>query len=206
MDIKEILGEELYAQVVDKLGDKKVMLNDGNYIPKAKFDEKNEELKATKSKLDEVQSNLQKLGESTQEAEQFKTELGKIKEEYEHFKNESEGRLLGYKKRQAVEKALMRENANPETIDLLLTQFNLESIQLDQSENIVDWQQHINPIKESRKTLFASESFAGDKPQTGNKPLEQNSLKTAYQDALKSGDRLGAIKIKQEAHKQGEIL
>lgn len=206
MDIKETLGEELYQQVVDKIGDKKILINDGQYIPKVKFDEKNEELKATKLKLDEMQVNLQKLGESNQEAETFKIELNKIKEEYEQFKSQSESRLMGYKKKQAVEKGLMKENVNPETIDLLLTQFNLDNIKLDEQDNIVDWDAHINPIKQSRKTLFASEQIVGEKPQTGTKPIEQSALKLAYQDALKNNDRLGAIKIKQEAYKKGEYL
>jgi hypothetical protein len=206
MDIKELLGEDLYLQVAEKLGDKKIMFNDGNYIPKNKFDEKNEELKLTKGKLDEVQNSLQQLGQTSQEAEQFKNELQKIKQEYDNFKNESETRLTGYKKKQAVEKALYKENANPDTIDLLLTQFDYNNIMLDNSDNIVDWQQHITPIKETRKSLFASESYTGDKPQSGYKPQQINNLSTLYKQALEKGDRLGAIKIKQEAFKNGEIL
>ena len=37
--LKEILGEELYNQVSQKLGDKKIdIINNGQWIPKSKFD------------------------------------------------------------------------------------------------------------------------------------------------------------------------
>lgn len=42
MDLKELLGEDLYNQVVEKAGDKKLaVVNDGNWFPKEKFDEVN---------------------------------------------------------------------------------------------------------------------------------------------------------------------
>ena len=37
--MKELLGEELYNQVKEKIGDKEMFINDGSYIPKKKFDD-----------------------------------------------------------------------------------------------------------------------------------------------------------------------
>lgn len=71
MSLKELLGEELYNQVIEKAGDNKIaIVSDGNWIPKDKFDEKNNELKGLQGQLTELQGTL-----STKEKE-----LGSIDE------------------------------------------------------------------------------------------------------------------------------
>ena len=47
--MKELLGEELYNQVKEKIGDKELIINDGKYIPKSKFDDLNEDKKKIQS-------------------------------------------------------------------------------------------------------------------------------------------------------------
>lgn len=95
--------------------------------------------------------------------------------------------------------------ANTETIDLLIGQFNMDNLQLDQSGNIVDWGTHLNPLIESRKSLFATTQLTGDKPQSGTQPT-LNTYQNRYTEAMKTGNRREAIKIKQEAFREGEII
>ena len=40
-DLNELLGDELFNQIQEKLGDKKLIINDGNVIPTTKFNEIN---------------------------------------------------------------------------------------------------------------------------------------------------------------------
>lgn len=64
MDLKELLGEELYKQVIEKTGDKKIALvSDGNWIPKEKFNELNENTKDLKKQLKDRDAQLAELGE-----------------------------------------------------------------------------------------------------------------------------------------------
>jgi len=64
MSLKEILGEELYSQVADKLGDKKIaIVSDGNWIPKNKFDDVNTEKNEYKTQIDNLNQELGKLKE-----------------------------------------------------------------------------------------------------------------------------------------------
>ena len=69
--MKELLGEELYNQVKEKLGDKELIINDGNYIPKHKFDDLNNDKKELKKQLEEVNAKVQEL--SSVDAEKLMT-------------------------------------------------------------------------------------------------------------------------------------
>src|SRR5690625_2891801 len=80
MSLKELLGEELYNQVIEKVGDNKIaIVSDGNWFPKDKFDEKNNEVKDLQEQLTGLQNTL----------ETQKEELGNIddlKEQVETYK------------------------------------------------------------------------------------------------------------------------
>lgn len=60
--LEQILGDELYKQVTDKLGDNKIaIVSDGNWIPKDKFDNLNDEKKQYKEQVDTLNVELGKL-------------------------------------------------------------------------------------------------------------------------------------------------
>ena len=63
MDLKELLGEELFEQVNEKLGDKHKIdiVNDGRWIPKSKFDDVNEEKNKYKEQIKGLNEELGKL-------------------------------------------------------------------------------------------------------------------------------------------------
>lgn len=79
--MKELLGEELYNQVKEKLGDKELIINDGNYIPKHKFDDLNNDKKELKKQLEEVNAKVQEL--SSVDAEKLNKEIEDLKKKYE---------------------------------------------------------------------------------------------------------------------------
>ena len=79
--MKELLGEELYNQVKEKLGDKELIINDGNYIPKHKFDDLNNDKKELKKQLEEVNAKVQEL--SSVNAEKLNKEIEDLKKKYE---------------------------------------------------------------------------------------------------------------------------
>src|SRR5699024_11472603 len=62
MSLKELLGEELYNQVIEKAGDNKIaIVSDGNWIPKDKFDAKNQEVKDLQGQLSDRDEQLNTL-------------------------------------------------------------------------------------------------------------------------------------------------
>ena len=175
------------------------------FIPKDKYNGKVEELKNTVAKMDELKTQVESMGVSSVEAGKLKTELESITNEFETFKNDSEKRNVNMTKRQAIERGLTRDKANPAAIDLLVGLFNMDEIQLDSKNEVVDWDEIKKPIIEGRKSLFGEIKINGNKPSTGsNTPV--NTRRQKYDEAIKSGNTVEAIKIKQEAFEDGEYI
>jgi hypothetical protein len=180
-----------------------------HFVPKDVFNEKSDKLKEKESEFEatktQLESVIKKLPNVENEKEQLKTELDKIKADFEKFQGEAEERVLTIKKKQAVEKGLREANANPDTIDLLLEKFDYSLIEVDDNSNVKNFEKHLEPIKEQRKSLFGASKFNGGETTTG-KNNEPGTYKARYDEALKKGSMLEAIKIKQEAFSKGEKI
>lgn len=84
--LKEILGEELYNQVQEKLGDKKVdVVNSGQWIPKEKFDKVINEKNNLKKQLEEIDTDA--IDKQKQEVWNLQKELILEKQGLGEFKD-----------------------------------------------------------------------------------------------------------------------
>lgn len=79
MDLKELLGEDLYSQVTAKLGDKKIVVDDGNLIPKSKLDQVNKDKNMLEKERDlyKRQADLYEGGMTKSEVESLESNLEK---------------------------------------------------------------------------------------------------------------------------------
>ena len=83
--LKEILGEELYNQVSQKLGDKKIdIINNGQWIPKSKFDDVIKEKNNYKKQLEEI--DTESISKKKQELWELEKELILDKHNLSDFK------------------------------------------------------------------------------------------------------------------------
>ena len=89
-NLKQLLGEELFSQVEAKLEGKKIMVDDGNFIPKSRFNEVNEARKELDKKLKEKDEQLTEISKKysenqglVKEIEELKASNAKAVEEYE---------------------------------------------------------------------------------------------------------------------------
>lgn len=183
MDLEKLLGKELAAQVQEKLGDKKLIVaDDGQYIPKGKFDEavakaKSEaadKLKAAeterddfKKQLDDLSGKLGKLDQFAKDNEELKSQLETIKSESETAKTELEARL----KKQAfdfrLDAALQKAGAkNAKAVRALL---DTEKLSLD-GDNIIGLDDQLKAVKEDSAYLFGENKVKGQKPGEGDDP------------------------------------
>ena len=81
MNLEKLLGKDLAEQVQEKIGDKQLILNDGTYIPKQKFDDLNEDKKQIEKQLNEANTKIQELsGTNTEDLEK---QIKEWKEKYE---------------------------------------------------------------------------------------------------------------------------
>lgn len=167
MILKEKLGEELYEQVQEKLGDEKVaIVSDGSYIPKEKFDDKNQEAKDYKKQLKERDDQLEDLKEKAKDSKELQDEIDNLKQQNEDAKNDYEKQLTDTRKRSKLELAIKDAKAHDpsDVIDKL----DLETIKLD-DDKLLGFEEQLNNIKESKPYLFVSE--ADEKKLGGRDPI-----------------------------------
>ena len=73
--VKEILGEELYAQVANRLGGRSIIIDDGKLIPKHRFDCINISLKEHKQLVAELRQKASAYDAAKLELDSVKKEL-----------------------------------------------------------------------------------------------------------------------------------
>ncbi|MED1607760.1 phage scaffolding protein [Cytobacillus kochii] len=185
MNLQELLGEELYNQVMEKVGDNKLaVVSDGNWIPKDKFNDKLNEIKGLKDQITSRDKQLDDLKKVDPEALQQK--INDLQEENNNTKTEYEGKLkkqtFDYALKDALTGAKVR---NPKAAKALL---DLESIKLD-GDKLLGLEDQLNALKESDSYLFEEKEKINAKFSIGQHKKEQNAtvdLKSmSYQERLK---------------------
>ena len=181
MDLKELLGEELYNKVKEKLGDKKIMIDDGNFIPKARFDEVNEQKNEYKKMVDDRDKQLESLKEKAKGHDDLTAKLTELEEQNKNTKTEYEAKMAELKKNTAIDLFLSKQKAkNVKAVKALL---DMGKVSLD-GENLIGLEEQLKALKESDPYLF------GDaKPKVGGgsnpPPVDPNDKPVSLGDALK---------------------
>ena len=200
--LKEILGDELYKQVSEKLKaynenpdnkDKQIKLanlTEGNFIPKQQFDSVTAENKTNAQKLTEANALIEQLKKSAKGDEALQTKIG----EYQTKVAKLETELAQAKINAAVKVGLMSENA----VDVDYLTYKLgekgEALELDEQGNIKGWSDKITALKTQFPTMFegkASGSYDGYRPiEKGANPetptlTRADILKKSYSERVK---------------------
>jgi len=170
MSLKELLGEELFEQVNEKLDDDtKLIVNDGNYIPKEKFDEKSEKVAALEKQISQRDEQIEQLKEDTNASEELKSKIEELQEKNEKTQTELQEKLEQQRLDSEIDKALLKRKArNPKAVKALLDMDKIEAT--DDGINGLDKQ--LETLEESDEYLFELEnnsSSAGDDFKGGNK-------------------------------------
>ena len=81
----DIVGKEVYDELPDETkkeyGEKELIINDGTYIPKSKFDNLNEQKKGLEMKLKETNDKVQEL--SKVDTDELKKQIENLQKKYE---------------------------------------------------------------------------------------------------------------------------
>lgn len=160
MPLKELLGEELYNQVIEKAGDSKLaVVSDGNWFPKDKFDAKNQEVKDLQEQIEDRDGQLEKLSEVDPKG--LQKEIDQLKEDNKTTSSKYQEKLDKQAFDFSLEKALTGAKVrNPKAVKALL---DTDSIKLD-GEKILGLDDQIKALQESDNYLFESEEQEDDKP------------------------------------------
>lgn len=166
MDLKELLGEELHRQVMEKIGDqhKIAIVSDGNWIPKEKFDMVNSARRQLRDQLKERDEQLEELGKKAKGHNELQQQILELQEKHKKQAEEYQRKLDQQQFDFALEKALSSAKArNPKAVKALL---DLETVKLDEDGTLKGLEDQIKKLRESDGYLFeeAEETSQANKP------------------------------------------
>lgn len=186
MPLKKLLGEELYNQVVGKLGDSKIaIVSDGNWFPKEKFDEVNTTNKDLKKQLSDRDVQLKDLETKAQGNEALQNQIKQLQDDNKKVSDDFQTKLSQQTFDFALKDALTGAKAkNPKAVEALL---NKESIKLD-GDKLLGLEEQLKTIQESDAYLFDSEQqqqqpgakFTVGQHQQQASPTEQQAWADAF--------------------------
>ncbi|MFD2658621.1 phage scaffolding protein [Gracilibacillus thailandensis] len=176
MDLKELLGEELYNQVKEKAGDehKIAIVSDGSYIPKDKFDQVNQEKNDYKKQVSDRDKQLDDLKTKATGNEDLQAQIQQLQDDNKKIKDDYEAKIqkqtFDYTLKDALQANKVR---NPKAVQALL---DTESIKLD-GDKLLGLDDQLKNIKESDPYLFQEEQQEPPKPSftTGNHQKQQGN-------------------------------
>ncbi|MCT4686075.1 phage scaffolding protein [Vallitalea sp.] len=153
--LKELLGEELYNQLIAKLGDNKIaIVSDGNYIPKQKFDQLNDTKKQLEEDIKERDTQLKDLKAKAKGNEELETKITELQEANKTAKAEYDEKLAKQQRDFAISEALSVAGAkNKKAVMALL---NLDVIKVDGSD-LLGLKEQLEKLKESDGYLFGED-------------------------------------------------
>lgn len=178
MDLKQLLGEELYNQVISKLGDKKIMVDDGNFIHKARFDKVNDQKKELETQLKTSNETIETLKKNNADNETLQSTIGEHEKTIEKLKKEAEDKDFNYSLRAALKEAGCIDSR---ALEVYLTKENLKL----EDGKIVGLEEQLNSLKESKPYLF-KDTIPQDTGGLGN--FNRNTATDGQTESL--GERL----------------
>lgn len=181
MDLKELLGEELYNQVTEKAGDNKLaVVSDGNWFPKMKFDAVNDDNKELKRQLKDRDTQLIDLGKKAKDHDDLAQQIKDLQKANDDAAREYQDKLDKQAFDFSLEKALADAKAkNPKAVKALL---NTETIKLD-GEQLIGLSEQLKFLQESDGYLFGVEEepkLKGRQPQPPNNNQQTGITKEQF--------------------------
>lgn len=153
--LKPILGDELFAQVSEKLsaasGIDLINAADGTYIPKGKFDEKLEENRGLNQQIATLQSQLTEAQKHAGSIDELNQQIAKLTGDLAQRDATIQGITLKYD----VKEELRRMGArNP---DVILPLLNMDGIKRGQDGKYTGLSEQVDGLKKNDGYLFDSQ-------------------------------------------------
>lgn len=183
--LKEILGDELFNQVAEKINahngneankDNQIKvgnLGKGEYVAQGKYAALQEALNGKDAELQSANDLISQLKKDTKGNAELQGKIG----EYEAQVADLQAQLQDTKVKSAIKVALLSEKA----VDVDYLTFKLheklqekgETLELDENDNIKGWEDKLSGLKTQFPSFFESSSDDG----SGMKVLDPNKLK-----------------------------
>ena len=149
--LKEVLGEELYSQVTEKLGDKKIMVDDGNFIPKSRFDQVNQAKKELEVQLKDRDTQLADLSKNNKDNESLLNQIKDLQALNKQTTTDYENKINQMQFDYALEGALT--NAKCKNNKALKALLDINSIKYQEGK-LEGLQEQIETLQKDASYLF----------------------------------------------------
>lgn len=154
-ELKKLLGEELFKQVEEKLGDKKIdIVSDGQWIPKQKFDDVNKEKNGYKEQIETLNTELGKLKKAADDNKDIQEKIEKLEKEI----GDKETAMEALRKSGAIKLEVLK--ANPKDINDILPHIDENIIKVN-DDGVTGLQEQIDRLKKDKEYLFNEADPAG---------------------------------------------
>lgn len=205
--LKEILGDELYAQVETAINahngkpenkDQQIKIADlgkGEYVSKAKYSTLDSENQTNISKLTEANNLIESLKKSAKGDEQLQGQVT----EYQNKVQQLEAELAETKVNAAIKVGLLAENATD--VDYLTFKLKEkgETIELDEQGNIKGWSDKVAALKTQLPTMFKNAEGPEHRKLDVNNLPQSNPEKTVTREQFLKMGYNERLKLKTES-------
>lgn len=201
--LKQLLGDLYTDEVAKAIGDKDLaVVNDGSWLPRTKYNEKDIEAKELRKQLDERDKQLKALEGKAAGHEELKAALEAAQEANTQAIAEWEAKAATMRLEFAVEKALSDAKAkNTKAVRALL---NMDNVKLD-GEQLLGLKEQLDALQKSDAYLFGEPTKIGggtNPPGPGNtepNPWKPETWNLTQQGRLLRDDPTKATRLKAEA-------
>lgn len=182
--LEQILGEELYKQVTEKLGDRKIdIVSNGKWIPKAKFDDVNEEKKQYKEQVDNLNKELGKLQKQLEDNKDASETIENLKKQIK----DKEAEMEKIRKQNAIKFEVLKYN--PNDVADILPHLKEDTVTIAEDGTITGLKEQLDTLRESKPYLFKQiePSGTGGSLGAGEKKKQPtgNNSKTDFIEAIR---------------------
>lgn len=169
--LKDILGDDLYKQVKEKLGDTEVIVVDPNdpMVPKRRLDEVIAERNRYKELVEERDAQLADLKTWAKDNEALKAQIAELQAKNKQVTEDYEKQLKEQRFAFAIERAVAKADAR--NVKAVVALLDTSKISLD-GENLLGFDEQIAALKKSDPYLFGVD-LKGRMPEGTGKPPKE---------------------------------
>ena len=202
--LKELLGEDLYDQVKERIGTTEIIVVDPDnpMVPKRRLDEVIAERNRYKEQVEERDSQLADLKTWAKDNEVLKAQIADLQAKNKQATEDYEKQLKDQRFAFAIERAVAKADAR--NVKAVVALLDKTKISLD-GENLLGFDEQVAALKESDPYLFGVElkgrmpEGTGKPPKEVPNPWKKESFNLTKQGHILKTDPELAEKLKAEA-------
>lgn len=169
--VKKIIGDELYAKVIEKIEPDKFDLLDG-FVPRKTFNEKNDKAKLLEEKIAAYEKQIADTQNMLKDSEDLKIQYGQLQEKYNLDLQAKDVEINNIMKKSIFKELLTKQGAKHP--DLLMKDVKWDTLSVE-NNNLIGATEVLNNIKTEYADLFVNTTAEGNEPKNTNNNNNNNN-------------------------------